>query len=158
MAGRRAPGARVPARIPWRNRSKTALWREWWGEAGKTLVVGARRNVPVDVTDESSIVGAAKTVVDTFGGLDVMIYAPAVGPLSWLPYAAGVLGGSGLGWATYRWSRGAMPQSRWFWLVIFTFLAGLGIGSRFAYGVTHFAGMCTATMAISYKLLAVRGR
>ncbi len=91
-------------------------------------------------------------------GLPLAAMTPAVGPLSWLPYAAGVLGGSGLGWATYRWSRGAMPQSRWFWLVIFTFLAGLGIGSRFAYGVTHFAGMCTATMAIGYRLLAVRGR
>ncbi|MCC6783750.1 MAG: HEAT repeat domain-containing protein [Planctomycetes bacterium] len=31
--------------------SSTALWREWWGEAGKTLVVGARRNVPVDGTN-----------------------------------------------------------------------------------------------------------
>ncbi|MGE0878799.1 MAG: SDR family oxidoreductase [Acidimicrobiia bacterium] len=38
--------------------------------------------VPVDVTDESSIVGAAKTVLDAFGGLDVLIYAPAVGPLT----------------------------------------------------------------------------
>jgi NAD(P)-dependent dehydrogenase (short-subunit alcohol dehydrogenase family) len=67
--------AQEGARVAFAARSADAV-REAARQAGE----GAT-SVQMDVSDEDSVQAAVTAVVDTFGGLDVLVYAPALGPL-----------------------------------------------------------------------------
>jgi NAD(P)-dependent dehydrogenase (short-subunit alcohol dehydrogenase family) len=73
--------AREGARVAFAARSADAV-RAAADEAG-----GGATGVQVDVCDEASVEAAVTQVVDLFGGIDVLVYAPAVGPLRRLRHA-----------------------------------------------------------------------
>jgi NAD(P)-dependent dehydrogenase (short-subunit alcohol dehydrogenase family) len=73
--------AREGARVAFAARSADAV------RAAADKAGGEAISVQVDVCDEASVEAAVTEVVDTFGGVDTLVYAPALGPLRRLRHA-----------------------------------------------------------------------